>query len=107
MIYILAVAIPSHRSRMAGGEDVLKEIFQTDASRFEKLGAEFDLGTVSLDEKGDGGGGDVKEGGREQGYIQSTLFGGRAGNAFLACGKADSSLWRRSSNSEYLDQVSA
>jgi hypothetical protein len=35
--------------------------------------------------------------------IQITLFGGNAGNAFLACGKESTSRWRRSSNSEYLD----
>jgi hypothetical protein len=75
MIYILAVAMPSLLQGMAGGEDVLEEIFQTDASRFEKLGAEFDLGTVSLDEKGDVEGG--REGGSRGTYRVHFSGGGR------------------------------
>ena len=35
------------------------------------------------------------------GDIQRTLFGGREGRALFACGNEETSLFRRSSNSEY------
>ena len=39
------------------------------------------------------------------GIVQRTLFGGRAGSAFFACGNASNSCRRKVSNSEYLNSI--
>jgi hypothetical protein len=56
---------------MTAGIDILEKIFQTNASRFEELGTEFDLYTVSLHES--------KRRGGELGEHTKYTFRGKSG----------------------------